>query len=95
MTEKISNDNEAGRVLARAREPDAHGQAAFLLTESLLHGLIVRKVLTVEDAVEVVEVAAEVKEAIAGDLGESPDTMQRSLALLGLIRSSLSNDLVE
>jgi hypothetical protein len=95
MAEMISNDNEAGPALARAREPDAHGQAAFLLTESLLHGLIARDVITVNDAVEIVEVAAEVKEAIAADLGESPATMRRSLALLGSIRSSLSNDLVE
>ena len=95
MVAKISNDNDAGRAQALSREPDAHGQAAFLLTESLLHSLIARDVITVKDAVEVVEVAAEVKEAIAEDLGDSPATMRMSLALLGSIRSSLSNDLVE
>jgi hypothetical protein len=93
MAEMISNDNDAARARARLPEPDAHGQAAMLLTESLLHGLIARDLITVRDAVEIVEVAAEVKEAIADDLGDSPDTMQRSLALLGSIRVSLTNDL--
>jgi hypothetical protein len=95
MPEMITNDNNAALAQSRFPEPDAHGQAAMLLTESLLHGLITRNVISVRDAVEMVEVASEVKEAIAEDMGDSPATMQRSLALLGAIRESLANDLAE
>jgi hypothetical protein len=92
MSDMTTNDNDA---LAGALfpEPDAHGQAAMLLTESLLHGLIARNVISVRDAVEMVEVASEVKEEAAEDMGDSPATMQRSLALLGSIRASLALDI--
>lgn len=95
MVEPTSNDNDAGRAIAALRGPDAHGQAAMLLTESMLHGLIARNLITVWDAVEMVEIAAEVKEAIAEDIGDSPATMQKSLALLDSIRASLANDVVD
>lgn len=92
MTEKL-NDNEVGHAAAVPREPDAHGQAAMLLVESLIHGLIARSALSVREAIEIVEVAAEVKIEIGADLGDSPATMRRSLALLGAISSSLRQDL--
>ena len=84
--EKARDDGKPGG-------PDAHGQAAMLLVESLIHGLIARSVIKVEDAVEIVEIAAEVKEEIAVDLGDSPATMQKSLTLLGAISASLKVDL--
>jgi hypothetical protein len=92
VTEQTTNDNYDAREELPLREPDAHGQAAMLLAESLLHGLIARSVITVGDAIEIVEVASEVKEEIADDLGDSPATMRKSLALLGSIRLSLKND---
>jgi hypothetical protein len=95
MSDMITNDNEVALAQAGFPEPDAHGQAAMLLTESLLHGLIARKLFSVRDAVEIVEVASEVKEAVAEDMGDSPATMQRSLALLCAIRASLTNDLIK
>lgn len=73
-------------------EPDAHGQAAMLLVESLIHGLIARSVISVEDAVEIVEVAAEVKNDIGADLGDSPETLKRSLTMLGTMAASLKAD---
>jgi hypothetical protein len=94
MTEQTSNDNQA--AVARIHslpEPDAHGQSALLLTESLLHGLIARSVITVADAVEIVEVAEEVKDEIAFELGDSPRTKRQSLNLLGDIRKSLEGEL--
>ena len=90
MTEQTSNDNDVGRV--DAREPDPHGQAAILLVESLMHGLIVRSIISVEDAIEIVGVATEVKEEIAEDMGDSPATMERSLTILKAISTSLAND---
>lgn len=90
MTE-ISNDNDVAR--SAPREPDAHGQAAMLLVESLIHGLIARSVLSVADAIEIVAVAADVKQDIAADLGDSPATLQKSISLLNAISLSLSSDL--
>ena len=74
------------------REPDAHGQAAFLLVESLIHGLIARQALTVEGAVEIVEIAAEVKAGIAEEMGDSPATLKRSLGMLNGLADSLRSD---
>ena len=87
-----TNDNHAYPAVARPREPDAHGQAAMLLVESLIHGLIARSVITVADAIEIVEVAADVKMEIGADRGDSPETMRRSLNLLSAITDSLRPD---
>lgn len=91
MTEDISNDNELARAAADARAPDAHGQAAMLLVESLLHGLVARSVLSVTDAVEIVDIAGEVKIEVAADLGDTPSSLHRSLVILAAIGASLKN----
>ena len=93
MSDESSNDN--GELVApqTAVEPDAHGQAAMLLSESILHGLIARSIITVPEAIEIVEVAEEVKSEIAVELGDTLPTMRKSLALLRAIRLSLSGDL--
>jgi len=88
----ITNDIHAYPAVARPREPDAHGQAAMLLVESLIHGLVSRSVISVAEAVEIVDIAAEVKADIAADLGDSPATMHRSLSLLTSISASLERD---
>jgi hypothetical protein len=87
------NDNYSARPGTVPREPDPYGQAAMLLVESLIHGLLARSLLTVADAVEIVEVAAEVKEEIGPSLGDSPVTLQKSIDLLDSIRRSLEFDL--
>jgi hypothetical protein len=93
MSEEISNDNAATPTSAELRGPDAHGQAAMLLVESLIHGLIERSVLTVNEAVEIVDVASQIKMEVADTLGDSPATMRKSLSLLSAISSSLKLDL--
>jgi len=87
-----SNDNQLGREAAARPEPDAHGQAAMLLVESLIHGLIERSVISVPEAIEIVEVAAEVKTEVAAELGDSPATMRHSLDLLASLKLSLEGD---
>ncbi len=87
------NDNDDYPAAVRGPEPDAHGQAAMLLTESLIFGLIERSVISVADAVDIVEAAAEVKVDIAADIGESPETLDRSLDLMTAISDSLKLDL--
>lgn len=93
MAEQLSNDNDLGTNKPRLRGPDAHGQAAMLLVESLIHGLVARSVLGITDAVEIVGVAAEVKEEVAAEMGDSPATMKRSLTILEAVRASLALDL--
>ena len=90
MSRNTANDNGATPIVAPG--PDAHGQAALLLVESLLHSLIARSVLSVEQAIEVVEVAADVKGEIAAERGDSPETLRRSLVMLDAIVASLKFD---
>ncbi len=89
MRSDSSNDN--GDV--GAREADAHGEAAMLLVESLVHGLIARDVISLADAVEIVDVAAEVKADGANEHGRPLTNAQKSLGLLTAISSSLRRDL--
>ena len=74
------------------REPDAHGQAALLLVESLLHVLIEKALLTNSEATDAVECASGVKREVAAAIGESDATMQASLDLLSRIARSLRAD---
>ena len=71
----------------------SHGQDAMLLVEGLIHCLIAKSVINTEEAIDIVNTAAEVKEEIAASLGDSAATMQKSLALLEAISSSLRYDL--
>lgn len=90
MSCEILNDNMDADAV---HGPDAHGQAAMLLVESLIHSLIAGGVITVAAAVEIVDDATEVKTDIAGDLGDSPANLRKSLGLLKAISVSLSRDI--
>lgn len=87
------NDNAIVSTDLKSREPDAHGQAAMLLVESLIHALIARSVIGVREAVELTNAAAEVQADIAADLGDPLGTMSRPLALLTSISASLAQDI--
>jgi hypothetical protein len=73
-------------------EPDAHGQAALLLTESLIHMLVDHRILSLDQAVEVIQIAAEVKTEVAAAAGESKARMNESLALLANMSNSFEAD---
>ncbi len=73
-------------------EPDAQGQAALLLTESLIHTLVDKRVLTAADAAATVESAAEVKVEVANEAGESKGRMRESLAFLSRMAGSFGVD---
>ncbi|MFN3538379.1 MAG: hypothetical protein ACK4Y4_13125 [Brevundimonas sp.] len=90
MPSDSSNDNGERHA---SGGPDAHGHAALLLVESLIHGLIARKVITVRDAVECVEVAAEAETEIQAERHAAPASQRQSAAILGAIGASLSYDL--
>lgn len=75
------------------REPDAHCQAAIVLVESLIHGLIDRNILSTADAVEIVDTAIEVQSTIVAEaIDDRPET-KVSIRLLEAISASLSKDM--
>ena len=90
--EAISEDGIGTRPSPRRREPDAHGQAALVLVEAVLHFLVETGKLTVGQAIGVVRAAAEVKKDLAKETDESEGRMQQSLALLGRVERSLAAD---
>lgn len=80
-----SNDN------SRTGAADgSEGRAALLLAESLVHGLIARSVISVADAVEILDTASEVE---ADQLVDSASEKQSALTRLAAIRISLARDL--
>lgn len=73
---------------------DPHGRAAMLLSESLIHTLIAQSVLSVADAIEVVDTAVEVQQDAFDHLGDSHGTIQKTIVLLQAVSRSLSHDLI-
>jgi hypothetical protein len=73
---------------------EAEGQAALLLVESLIHGLIARSIITLEDALDIVDsartVQVDVVDEVAGTDASAP--MLRAHALLSDIERSLRMD---
>jgi hypothetical protein len=54
--------------------------------------LIARSVIGLEDAIDVLTVALDVRMEMATDHGEGDDTTDKSLTLLSAIRDSLTRD---
>ena len=75
----------------RSSEPDAHAQAALVLVESLIHILNERCVLTVQETVAVLELAADTQLRIYEDTPSA--AAARATTLLNCILRSLENDL--
>ena len=83
------NDTIVGKVNTPGQpEPDAHGQAALLLAESILHALVETNTLSSEEAISVIETTCEVKIEVAERTGESNTRMNESLFLLRRISKS-------
>ena len=85
-------DNDNSWRTATSPMPDAHGHAALLLVESLIHGLIERSLITVADAMEIVETANSVQIDVAEAADGEGAPMWHSHALLTAIGRSLSYD---
>lgn len=87
----MDDTTHAGSLLAAvpsSLEPDAHGQAALLLAESMLHALVEAHVLTIEQALSAIRTTCVIKAEIAEKTGESLGRMHESLGLLKAIASS-------
>ena len=91
MTQQ-TNDNNAIIPSPTTDLRDPHGRAALLLVESLLHTLIERSVLKVEDALDIITVAIDANEELAADRGEHEDPTNQTTVVLLAILHSLSHD---
>ncbi|MDQ2892805.1 MAG: hypothetical protein M3R64_06925 [Pseudomonadota bacterium] len=87
-----ANENNTP-IPAAPLEPDAHGQAALMLAESILHALMEGGTFTVAQALSVVATAQEIKREFAQLEGESKGRMQASLDILNTIAGSLEKEL--
>ncbi len=86
-----TNDNHS--VLpGEALQPCAHGLAALLLVESLIHGLCEKTVLSASEATEIAERAADVQLERAQVADADAAALWRSHALLRSIAVSLRID---
>lgn len=94
MASENTRDDHALQNGAHDQGSGAHGQAALLLVESLLHTLIDKSVISVAEAIEVVATAVEVEEEMIEANGD-PAQLRYSLTLLQNIILSLSRDLPE
>lgn len=92
MTEATSNDNDPAVAGSPAGEQDAAGHAAILLVESLIHGLVARAIISVEQAIEMVDVAVQVIGEIDEDAGGPSPMSRRSAIILEAIGASLAID---
>lgn len=92
MSSPEDGDGPSLRPLPAELEPDAHGQAALLLAESILHTLLDRGLVTLDEALATVEAASEVNVEVAAATGESESRLNASLGLLEKIARSLATD---
>lgn len=74
----------------RHPSPDAQGQAALLLIESLIHSLLDNGALTKDQALEAIGSAMQVKEESASEEKEPSGTLRRSLGLLINMEQSIT-----
>lgn len=87
-----TNDNDSAMRGTAPPLPDAHGYAALLLVESLIHGLSENSTLSNGEAVEIAERAVNVQHDQAEAADGAADPMWRSHALLSSIAASLRTD---
>ena len=66
----------------RKAGPDAHGQAALLVTEALMHLLIEKGILSAGDALAIIHTSSDVKEEIISAGSEPRENALASMALL-------------
>lgn len=78
----------------QAPPADAHGHAALLLLEALIHGLCEKDVLSRNDAIDIVDSAASVQLDVSDAATASQAAMRQAHALLVAIAGSFQIDQV-
>lgn len=86
MSEVVKSFSGAPNLPPR---PDASGEAAMLLVESLVHELVAGRILPLEAAVDVVQVAIDVQAEIADARGDDPAIASEACRMLSAIATSL------
>ena len=89
MSEPISDGALDGA--APPAVPSGYGEAALLLVESLIHGLVARSRLSMGEAVEIVQIALDAQIGISDERGD-PEPMRPAVRHLRAIAASLSID---
>lgn len=89
MPDQTSSGSDHDRDAAA---PDAHGQAALLIVESILHGLREKGLLDIDDVLNITQTAAEVKEQVVEDRQEPATIGKQSIELIRKIERSLKAD---
>ena len=74
---------------------DAHGQAAMLLIESLIHGLVKTSVMPVKTVVEVMEIALDAQAGLVEDAAQPSFSMYKAEEMLSTILEGMRMDLPE
>lgn len=88
-----SNDNHSALPMPSPLLPDAHGHAALLLIESLIHGLVERSILTLAEGVEIVATAIDVQVDVARAADGAGAPMWHAHSLLSRMSDSFEIDL--
>ena len=73
-------------------QADGHGRAALVLVESLIHGLSERSLLSVDEAIEIMEVALAAQLELADDARPPSRSMGHAAALLAALVVSLQSE---
>lgn len=79
-------------ISSQTTPPDAHGHAALLLVEALIHGLCEKEILSRNDAIDIVDSAASVQLDVNEATTPSLSSMRHAHALLVAIAGSLQID---
>lgn len=87
-----SNDNNLDDPNPSPLTTDAHGAAALLLIERLIHGLIERSMLTSVDAIEIIDGAVEIQGLFAEAADGAGATLWQAQGLLQRMSTSLALD---
>lgn len=87
-----SNDNHAAPPASVHPMPDAHGHAALLLVESLIHDLVERSVLTVDQSIAIIETAIDVQIDVAQEADGAGAPMWHAHTLLVRMAETLRHD---
>lgn len=85
--DRLSNNNNASHSLFDVS--DAHGHAALMLVESLIHTLIDRSVINASEAIDVVGTAIDATQELSDELKSAE--LDRSISLLTAISQSLKS----
>lgn len=87
-----ANDDDISIQRITLPIPDPHGQAALLLVESLIHGLLARSIISIGDAVEIVESADSVQVDLAEEADGAGAPLWQAHTMLAAILESLKFD---